>query len=106
MISKDYQAREVNANSIIDFGYEGSIQGWSQGFQHVKESGAEWSVDIKKLFTLRDNEILVILSAGLITDGQPSQKIILFFQTYRYENEDWRLVRSYIEAGITKENFD
>jgi hypothetical protein len=101
VISIDYQAREITGGKIIDFGYDESISGWEQGFVYVKENNAQWDLKEVSVIPLRDNENMVILSASLIINGKKLETANLFFQTFKTENNsNWKLIRSYIEAGI------
>ncbi|WP_102027715.1 flavoprotein [Salirhabdus sp. Marseille-P4669] len=106
IISKDYQAREVvSSGEISDFGYEESIQGWEQGFTFAMDNNAEWELEELSILPLRDDEILVILSASMIIDGNSLETANVFFDTFKKNAYgEWKLVRSYIEAGINKEN--
>ena len=99
VISKDYKAREVSDGSIVDFGYEESIVGWEQGFKFVKENNAEWDLKEVTIIPLNATENMAIISATLISNGKKSESTNLFMQTFKLvENNDWMLVRSYIEA--------
>lgn len=101
VISKDYQAREITGGKIIDFGYDESISGWEQGFIYVKENKADWELKEVSVIPLRENEKMVIITASLIIGGKRLETANLFFQTFKTENNsNWKLVRSYIEAGI------
>jgi hypothetical protein len=102
-ISTDYQAREITNGTIVDFGYEESITGWEQGFQFVQENNAQWDLTIGPIYNIRENEIMVTIAAGLINNGKPTATGNLFFQTFQASEQysSWKLVRSYIEAGVT-----
>lgn len=102
-ISTDYQAREFTNGTIVDFGYEESIAGWEQGFKFIQVSDAQWDLTIGPIYNLRENEIMVTIAAGLIINGKPTATGNLFFQTFQASKDDstWKLVRSYIEAGVT-----
>ena len=105
IISKDYKAREITGGEIIDFGYEESINGWEQGFNFVQENNAEWILKEISIFPLRVDETLVILSATMVIKGKRLETANLFFQTFKRNSAgDWKLVRSYIEAGISNDN--
>jgi hypothetical protein len=105
IISKDYQAREITDRKIEDFGYEQSINGWEQGFQFVKESGAEWDLTEISILPLRDDEWIVIILAAMIINGQKLEYGNLFFQTFKMDDrQNWKLVRSYIEAAVPMKN--
>ncbi|WP_079509173.1 flavoprotein [Mesobacillus jeotgali] len=105
MISLEYQAREITADKISDFGYEESIQGWEHGFNFVKGNGATWDLKEIKRIQLRDHEIMAVIIAKLIVDGKSMETYNLFFQTFSYDF-GWKLIRSYIEAGIPVGQFD
>jgi hypothetical protein len=105
-ISKAYKAREITSEGqVIDFGYAESIKGWEQGFHFVKKNEAEWLLNELATLTLREDEIMVILSAGMAIKGHPLATSNLFFHTFkRTDGHNWLLVRSYIEAGINTKN--
>src|SRR5699024_11696227 len=107
LISKDFKAREITGGEIIDFGYEESIKGWEQGFNFVKANDAQWKLNEISTLQLRVDETLVILSATMVIQGKSLDTSNLFFQTFRKnDNNDWKLVRSYIEAGIPNVNIN
>ncbi|WP_423406821.1 flavoprotein [Heyndrickxia sp. MSNUG] len=98
-ISPEYQAREIAGGKVFDFGYDESIRGWEQGFKFVIENKAKWDLKEVSRISLRDHEVMSILSAQLVIGGQTLETGNLFFQTFAYDF-GWKLVRSYIEAGI------
>ncbi|WP_421378432.1 nuclear transport factor 2 family protein [Bacillus salacetis] len=101
MISHTYQAREITPNGeISDFGYEESIEGWKQGFQFVQESKSEWMLEILSTLPLREDESMAIISASIKVDGKPMETANIFFDTFRHSDGEWKLVRSYVEAGV------
>ncbi|WP_227397071.1 flavoprotein [Jeotgalibacillus aurantiacus] len=103
IISIDYQAREINEGKIVDFGYEESIEGWKQGFDFVLNNDAKWIINEKSLLPLKDDETLVIITATMEIDGSLLDRSHLFFQTFKRNSiDEWKLVRSYIEAGVTR----
>ncbi|WP_404346806.1 flavoprotein [Sutcliffiella horikoshii] len=105
LISKDYKAREIKDGDIIDFGFEESINGWEQGFLFAEENNAEWALNEVAIIPLRTDEIMAIISATMILQGKSIDSAHIFFQTFRKESfEDWKLIRSYIEAGISLDN--
>jgi hypothetical protein len=104
-IPNDYQAREITRGEIVDFGYDESISGWEQGFDFVMENGAKWEINQISIIALRENEMLAILSATIIIPGKTMETANLFFDTFKKSDDnDWQLIRSYIEAGVPIEN--
>lgn len=101
LISQEYKAREITNGEIVDFGFEESVNGWEQGFNFAKENDAQWDINIISILPLRADEMMVILSATLVIHGKSLETVNLFFQTFKRNSiNEWRLVRSYIEAGI------
>ncbi len=105
MISQEYQAREITGGNITDFGYDESIRGWEHGFNFVKGNNAKWDLTEIKRIQLRENEILAVIVAKLVVDGEKMETCNLFFQTFTYDF-GWKLIRSYIEAGIPVSQFE
>ncbi|MRG86079.1 flavoprotein [Salinibacillus xinjiangensis] len=105
IISTDFKAREISRGEIVDFGYEESILGWEQGFNFVKENNAEWILNEISIFPLREDERLVVLAASMVIDDKNLDTANLFFQTFKKNSHhEWKLVRSYIEAGVPNAN--
>lgn len=102
IISKNYQAREITGGEIDDFGYEDSINGWEQGFTFLKENNAEWDLHVHSIIPLREKEMMAIIFAGLIINGKKTSAGNLFFDTFKLNaSGEWKLVRSYVEAGVS-----
>jgi hypothetical protein len=99
-ISNDYQAREIRKRDIFDFGYDDSIEGWEQAFNQFRGKDVQWVLTEVGIIPLSENEVMAILWASIIIEGKSLDTANLFFQTFSLENEEWQLVRSYIEAGL------
>ncbi|WP_347551735.1 flavoprotein [Pseudalkalibacillus hwajinpoensis] len=106
VISESYQAREVSSQSeVVDFGYKESIEGWKQAFKSFKKDKTTWELTELAVNPLRRNEMLAIIWASISVDGNQSETGSVFFDTFRKGTQgNWKLVRSYIEAGIPREN--
>lgn len=102
LIAQSYEAREITGGNIVDFGYVESLNGWEQGFNFAKENNAQWNIRVVSILPLRKDETMAILSATMVIQGESLKTANLFFQTFKkYNQGDWKLVRSYIEAGIS-----
>lgn len=101
IISPDYQAREVRDGDIEAFGYEESVEGWKQGFAYVKGEQAEWDIREVSVITMKEDETMVILYATIVLDEKPMETGNMFFNTFKKQEEGWKLVRSYIETGVS-----
>ncbi|MBU8915960.1 flavoprotein [Neobacillus sp. 114] len=105
LISNNYKGREITGGEIVDFEFDESILGWEQGFKFVKENNAQWELNEISIIPLRADEMLVIISATILMQGEGLNTANLFFQTFKKDSsKDWKLIRSYIEAGIPIEN--
>lgn len=104
VISKDFQAREIRDGEVVDYGYEQSVTGWEQGFNHAEKSGSQWDLYEVAVIPLHNDEVTAVISAAMIIDGSTTNAN-LFFNTFkRREENGWKLVRSYIETGVPAEN--
>lgn len=103
-MTKDYQAREVRDIKgevlIQDYGYEESIDGWSQAFRSFEGMEVEWKIVEEYQIPLRDNERLVTFWVGLSINGQQLDTAHFVTDTFKRIDGKWKLCRSYIEAGI------
>lgn len=107
LIAKDYKGREITNGEIIDFEMEESINGWEQGFNFVKENNAEWILQELSIIPLRADEIMVIISATMLIDNKSLDTANIFFQTFKNDRSNgWKLIRSYIEAGIPNDHIN
>jgi len=105
ILSKDYKAREISGGEVIDFGNEEAITGWEQGFAFARDKDNQWDLHEVAIIPLRKDEVMAILSATLVIDGKKLEAVSLFFQTFKKkENNEWKLIRSYIEAGVPHAN--
>ncbi|WP_299741820.1 flavoprotein [uncultured Rossellomorea sp.] len=100
-ISTDYQAREIRDGETVDFGYEESIEGWKQGFDFVKKQHAEWEIHEVSIIPMKEDEVMAILSATIVLNGEAMETCHLFFDTFKKGN-NWKIVRSYIETGVVR----
>lgn len=103
LISKDYQAREITKNVCDDFGYEESLKGWREGFSFVQHNHGQWDLFEIGVIPLGKDEYMGILAASIVIGGKSLQNANLFFETFTYQDEEWKRVRSYIETGIPAE---
>lgn len=105
IISEEFSAREISDGEIVDFGYDESVSGWEQGFAFAKKAENEWDLNEISVIPLGQDEMMAILAATLVIDGKKLDNVSLFFKTFRkQENDDWKLIRSYIETGVPYEN--
>ncbi|SDJ65546.1 hypothetical protein [Sediminibacillus albus] len=63
-------------------------------------------VNVHEVIPLRTDQAMAIISATLIINGEQLETANLFFNTFERgrESQEWKLVRSYIEAGVPLKN--
>ncbi|MFC4409087.1 hypothetical protein ACFOZY_01415 [Chungangia koreensis] len=103
IISEDYRAREITGEEILDFGFEESVEGWKNGFEYVVQNNAKWDISIHSVFPLRNNQVMAVIEAAMIIDKEKLPHANLFFSTFSQSGNEWKLVRSYIEAGVQRQ---
>ncbi|WP_181347185.1 flavoprotein [Thalassobacillus sp. CUG 92003] len=102
VISKDLAARENRHGSIIDYGYEESIEGWGQAFDFFADQDMQWVYTDHSTIQLKVGEVMATFWISLVLDGKKSETANLFVNTYQKDpmSGEWKLVRTYIEAGV------
>ncbi|MFC7322555.1 flavoprotein [Halobacillus campisalis] len=105
ILSESYKAREIAGGDVVDFGYEEALDGWKQGFQFAENQPCAWDLREIAVIPVKENEVMAIVSADLVMEGDRSETVSLFFQTFKFtDNHGWRLIRSYIETGVPISN--
>ncbi|RWZ52211.1 flavoprotein [Halobacillus fulvus] len=99
-ISEGFQAREVRQGEAVDYGYTESVQGWKEAFEHFENFETTWTYTDHSITQTKDNEWMAAFWVSLTIDGEQMPTSNLFFDTFKKEAEGWKLVRSYIEAGV------
>ncbi|WP_079477254.1 hypothetical protein [Halobacillus salinus] len=99
-IHKDFAAREVRDGEMVDYGYAESVEGWRQAFDYFADQDMEWIYTDHSVTQIKENEWLAAFWVSIVLDGDLLPTSNLFFDTFRYEDGTWKLVRSYIEAGV------
>ena len=75
--------------------------------QLFKNDGTKWVLKKLAVTPLRRNEMLAIIFASIEVDGKQSETGNVFFNTFRKGVQgNWKLVRSYIEAGVPSEHVE
>lgn len=99
-ISEDFTAREIRDGDVVDYGVDESVEGWRQAFEYFTDQDMEWLYTDHSVTQIKDNEWLAVFWVSIVLDNKLLPTSNLFFNTFRYENGAWQLVRSYIEAGV------
>ncbi|MGP4074287.1 flavoprotein [Halobacillus sp. K22] len=102
VISDDLIAREIRQGEAEDYGFEESVEGWTQTFEYFKDQEMEWVLTTQSIIPLKPNERMVIIRATLTMEGKLVETSNLFFQTFVQDtaNHEWKLKRTYVETGI------
>jgi len=103
VISKDLIGREIRQGKANDYGYEGSVEGWTQTFEYFKDQEMEWILTPQSIIPLKSNERIAIIRATITIDGKLVETSNLFFQAFVLDSasHEWKLTRTYVETGIS-----
>lgn len=99
-IAEDLIAREIRDGEVVDYGYEESIEGWKQAFDHFENMDMTWVYTDHSMTQTKDKEWIVSFWVSIVLDGEPIPNSNLFFDTFQQTDEGWKLIRSYIESGV------
>lgn len=66
----------------------------------IMDNGMRFEIGV---IPLGKDEYMGILAASIVIGGKSLQNANLFFETFTYQDEEWKRVRSYIETGIPAE---
>ncbi|WP_163528187.1 hypothetical protein [Halobacillus ihumii] len=97
--SKNLIAREVREGEVTDYSYQESIAGWKQAFDHFADMEMEWKYTDHSLTKLKEDEWLASFYLSPIIEGEEAAPH-LYFNIFKLMNNQWQLVRSYIETGV------
>ncbi len=60
----------------------------------------EWVYTDHSITQLKEDEWQAAFWVSIIVEGEKLPTSNLFFDTFKHLNGEWKLVRSYIEAGV------
>ncbi|MCA0972460.1 flavoprotein [Halobacillus litoralis] len=100
VIAEEFIAREIRDGEHMDYGREESVEGWRQAFEHFEGQDMNWIYTNHSVTQTKADEWMAVFWVSVVIAGEPLPASNLFFDTFRYEDETWKLVRSYIEAGV------
>ena len=99
--SKDLKVRWANTDSCIaDWGYEEAEEGWKQAYKMYEGRNPQWSFDDVLIEINQQQEGVAIFWVRFSLDGQMLQNKLLFIETFRQENEEWKKIREYVENSF------
>ncbi|MEH7436685.1 hypothetical protein V7182_04245 [Neobacillus drentensis] len=99
--SKDLKVRWANPESgIADWGYEEAEEGWKQAYKMYEGRNPQWSFDDVLIEMNQQQEGVAIFWVRFSLDGQVLQNKLLFVETFRQENGEWKKIREYVENSF------
>ncbi|MDR6123621.1 hypothetical protein QFZ87_003218 [Bacillus sp. SLBN-46] len=99
--SKDLKVRWANPESgIADWGYEEAEEGWKQAYKMYEGRNPQWSFDDVLIEMNQQQEGVAIFWVRFSLDGQMQQNKLLFVETFRQENGEWKKIREFVENSF------
>lgn len=89
-------------NRIADWGPEQARRGWRDAFQSYAGRGPRWRFHEVLCTAVDEREVLAVYWVTFEVEGSPTDKVNLFVETFRKEDDGWRLIRSYVESSLPR----
>src|SRR5699024_11926943 len=101
--SNELKVRWAAPNAeVSDYGYENSREGWKQAYEMYKGRSPMWYFQ-DVLVDINDwNEAVAIFWVSFEIDGELTDSKLLFMETFRKENNEWKKIREYVENGFSR----
>jgi hypothetical protein len=101
--SKDLKVRWANPDSIVsDWGYDEAKQGWLQAYKQYQGKNPKWIFDDVLIEINKQKEGVAGFWVSFEVDGEMTDVKLLFVETFRKENNEWKKIREYVENSFTK----
>ncbi|MFG6116147.1 hypothetical protein ACGTN9_13280 [Halobacillus sp. MO56] len=101
--SKDLKVRWADRETIVsDWGFDEAEQGWVQAYNQYQGRNPKWLFDDVLIEINKQKEGVAIFWVSFEVDGEMTKVKLLFIETFRKENNEWKKIREYVENSFTK----
>ncbi|SEA64307.1 hypothetical protein SAMN05421743_106209 [Thalassobacillus cyri] len=100
--SKDLKVRWATPDVIVsDWGNEEAKQGWVQAYKQYQGRNPKWIFEDVLIEINKQKEGVAIFWVSFKVDGEMTDVKLLFVETFRKENNEWKKIREYVENSFT-----
>ncbi|QHE51415.1 nuclear transport factor 2 family protein [Pontibacillus sp. HMF3514] len=102
--SKGFKAIWANPDSITsEWGYDEAKEGWIQAYQQYQGRSPIWHFEDVLININNHEEGVVVCWVSFELDGKMTDVKLLFTQTFKKENGEWKKIREYVENSFANE---
>jgi hypothetical protein len=102
--SKDLKVRWANPNArISDWGYDEAFAGWKQAYTMYEGRNPQWFFEDILVEINQQQEGVAVFWVSFALDGEKIQDKLLFVESFRKENGEWKKIREYVENSFASQ---
>ncbi|MGP4071031.1 nuclear transport factor 2 family protein [Piscibacillus sp. B03] len=102
--SDELKVRWANPDGeVSDWGSEGSKEGWIQAYKQFEGRNPKWYFEDVLTVINSQQEGVAVFWVTFEIDGKLTNSNLLFTETFRQENGEWKKIREYIENGFSSD---
>lgn len=102
--SKDLKVRWANPNArISDWGYDEAFAGWKQAYKMYEGRNPQWFFEDILVEINQQQEGVAVFWVSFALDGEKIQDKLLFVESFRKENGEWKKIREYVENSFASQ---
>ena len=100
--SKDLKVRWANPDAIVsDWGNEEANQGWVQAYKQYQGRNPKWIFEDVLVEINKQKEGVAVFWVSFKVNEEMTNGKLLFVETFRKENNEWKKIREYVENSFT-----
>ena len=101
--SKELKVRWAAPEDIAsDWGYEEEKEGWKQAYQQYEGRSPKWHFEDVLIDINNQDEAVAVFWVRFEVDGEMIGVKLLFTETFRKEQGEWKKVREYVENQFSQ----
>jgi hypothetical protein len=101
--SEDLQVRWAHPEGgVNDWVYESSLKGWEQAYKQYEGKNVKWYFEDVITEINKVQEGVAVFWVTFEIDGQLTDNRLLFLETFREQQGQWKKVREVVENGFVR----
>jgi hypothetical protein len=100
--SNQLKVRWANPDTIVsDWGFDEVKQGWVQAYKQYQGRSPKWIFNDILIEINNHQEGVAVFWVKFEVDGEMTDVKLLFVETFRKENNEWKKIREYVENSFS-----
>ncbi|PEM43177.1 hypothetical protein [Bacillus toyonensis] len=101
LFSKDMLTSNVYPNNrLYTGGYNEAVEGWKDSYEYFKGQNPKWHFKILHVTRVDVDKVTAVFFVTHSTNGEMSDKLCFYWETFILVEGYWKLVRTYSESAI------